>query len=54
MRSGCMDKKRNVLKIPKRLWFWNKKTERRILRGEPFSEGVLLFCCGKGYFPDTG
>ena len=33
---------------------WNKKTERRILRGEPFSEGVLLFCCGKGYFPDTG
>ena len=31
-----------------------KKTKRRILRGEPFSEGVLLFCCGKGYFPDMG
>ncbi|MFQ6998867.1 MAG: hypothetical protein ACLRR4_09185 [Blautia sp.] len=38
-----MDKKRNALKIPKWLWFWNKKTKRRILRGEPFSEGVLLF-----------
>ena len=25
MRIGCMDKKRNALKIPKWLWFWNKK-----------------------------
>ena len=47
MRIGCMDKKRNALKIPKWLWFWNKKTKRRILRGEPFSEGVLLFLLRK-------
>ena len=42
-----MDKKRNVLKIPKRLWFWNKKTERRILTEETVTEllnGILLFC----------
>ena len=42
-----MGKKRNALKIPKRLSFWNKKTERRILRGEPFSERVLLFLLRK-------
>lgn len=24
-----MDKKRNVLKIPKRLWFWNKKNRKK-------------------------
>ena len=50
MRIGCMDKKRNALKIPKWLWFWNKKTKRRILRGEPFSEGVLLFAAEKDTF----
>ena len=50
-----MDKRRSVLKIPKWLWFWNKKTKKKNSeRRTFFRRSSSFFVAEKGYFPDTG